>query len=124
MVRPVASEIVIINKDNPNKSIDFKSIPSVILKSPITEATATAGMLRPILANADPKARLRLVCNRLLYAARIAAIPSGSKTIPAIIIPTIDLGAPTLNTRLSTSFERYLAKRTTIPRHKIKNIML
>lgn len=66
LVRPVVKEMVIINKESPSRSIDFKSIPRVILKSPMTEAMATAGILSPILASADPKARLRLVCNRLL----------------------------------------------------------
>lgn len=124
LVRPVAKEIVIINKGNPNRSVDFISIPSVILKSAITEAVATAGMLRPILANADPKAKLRLVCSLLLYAALMAAIPSGNKTIPAIMIPTNDLGAPAPITKASTSFERYFANKTTIPKHNTKKIIL
>lgn len=61
LVRPVASEIVIINKDNPKSSIDLILIPNIILISAITETKAMKGILRPMLARAEPKAKLRLV---------------------------------------------------------------
>lgn len=41
LVRPVARETVIINKDNPKSSIDLILIPNIILISAITETKAT-----------------------------------------------------------------------------------
>ena len=43
------------------------------------ETAATAGIVNPMLANTEPKARFMLVCNRFALAARKAAKPSGSK---------------------------------------------
>jgi len=59
LVRSVARETVIINKDNPKSSIDLLLIPNIILISAITKAMK--GILRPMLARAEPKAKLRLV---------------------------------------------------------------
>ena len=43
-----------------------------------TDAAATAGIVSPMLASADPTARLRLVCSRSARAARIAARSPGA----------------------------------------------
>ena len=47
-----------------------------------------AGMVRPMLAIAEPSARFRLVCTRSRRAARTAARVSGSSTSRAMITPT------------------------------------
>lgn len=115
-VFPVASEIVMINSDNPRRTVDLMSIPNVIRIPLITDMIAMAGMLSPMLASAEPNARFSEVCIRSFLAALTAARASGKSTIPAMITPTADLGAPTATTRYSTSFERSLAIKTTTPR--------
>ena len=44
------------------------------------QTTATLGMVNPILAKAEPKAKFILVCNLFFLAAITAAIASGRKT--------------------------------------------
>ena len=46
------------------------------------------GIVSPMLAIAEPYARLRLICTRLRRAARTAAIVSGSRISSAMITPT------------------------------------
>ena len=58
-------------------------------------ATASAGMVRPMLAMAEPSARLRLICTRLRRAALTAASVSGARTRMAMTTPTKDGGRPT-----------------------------
>ncbi|CAA7197641.1 hypothetical protein CHRY9293_03714 [Chryseobacterium potabilaquae] len=61
LVLPVASETVIIKSDSPKSIVDLISIPNVILIPVITDIMATAGMLSPILAKAEAKARFNEV---------------------------------------------------------------
>src|SRR5580658_4932962 len=81
------------------------------------ERKLTAGMVSPMLASADPNARLRLVCRRFARAARSAASPSGSSTMPAMITPTSAFGAPILATPASRLGASFLASSTTAHRH-------
>ena len=59
LVFPVAKEIVIINNDNPSKIVDLVSIPKLILIPVTTDVIAITGMLSPILAKAEPKAKFK-----------------------------------------------------------------
>jgi hypothetical protein len=118
-VLPVASDTVIIKRESPRSTVDFMSIPKVMRNPVKTDINAMVGILSPILASADPKARLSEVWISLFSAALKAANPSGSSTTPAIIIPTKDLGAPTETTRYSISLDRNFAAKTTIPKHRI-----
>src|SRR5215207_9993270 len=77
------------------------------------EATAIAGMVSPMLAIAEPKARLRLVCKRSRRAARVAASVSGSNTSRAITTPTKDGGNPIAATPASMAGDSTLANPTT-----------
>ena len=81
MVLPVRSAIAVMNRDNINSTVDFVSMPSTNSVCMYSDSTLTAGMVNPMLASAEPSARLRLVCRRLARAARNAAKPSGSRTI-------------------------------------------
>jgi hypothetical protein len=74
---------------------------------------AIAGMVRPMLAIAEPSARLRLVCMRSRAAARTAAIVSGSRTSRAITTPTTACGRPAAATADSIAGETPLARPTT-----------
>ena len=49
-----------------------------------TFVTATAGMVKPIVASEEPSARLRLFCSMLRCAARTAVMLSGARTTKAI----------------------------------------
>lgn len=60
-VRPVANEIAFTNKANINNTVDFISIPSVIVQPVTKEKIAIAAIVKPMVANAEPKAKLRLV---------------------------------------------------------------
>ena len=73
------------------------------------DATAIAGMVRPMLAIAEPSARLRLVWTRSRRAARTAASVSGSSTSSAITTPTNDCGKPGRATPDSIAGETALA---------------
>ena len=53
-----------------------------------------AGMVSPMLAMAEPKARLRLTWTWLRRAERTAEIVSGSSTSRAITTPTKECGKP------------------------------
>ena len=77
------------------------------------EAMAMAGMVSPMLAMADPKARLRLVWIRSRLAAREAASVSGSSTSRAITTPTNDGGKPTAATPASMAGVSTFANPTT-----------
>ena len=55
-VRPVSNEIAFTNKANINNTVDFISIPSVSVQPVIKEKIATAGIVKPMVANAEPKA--------------------------------------------------------------------
>ena len=75
---------------------------------------ATLGIVKPILASADPSDRFKLVWSLLFLAAMIAAIPSGNKIIAAITTPTKDTGKLRLITILSIVGESVFANNTTI----------
>ena len=82
---------------------------------------ATAGIVRPMLASADPKAKFKLVCNLLARAAFKAAKNSGSNTKVAMTMPTTGLGAPTLATKSSTVGVNAFARPTTATRDRSSN---
>lgn len=124
VVRPVPNDNMLVNKAKINNSVDFVSIPSVTENPVKTDTIATAGMVSPILASAEPRARLRLVCNLFFRAALNAAKPSGNKITSATIIPTIDLGAPNLITPCSTTGASVLASNTTAPRSNNRKVLV
>ncbi|OQC07353.1 MAG: hypothetical protein BWX79_01901 [Alphaproteobacteria bacterium ADurb.Bin100] len=96
--------------------MDFGSMPSVSVQ-PVASATmATAGIVSPMLASAEPMARFRLVCRRLARAARRAASASGSSTTAAMMMPTSALGAPAAATAASMLGDRALPRSTTAAR--------
>lgn len=97
-VLPVPKEIMIVNNANNSNTIDLASIPRVMVNPVKIETIATAGMVSPILARAEPSARLRLVCKRLFRADLSAAKPSGNRITNATITHTSDFGAPNYNT--------------------------
>lgn len=80
---------------------------------------ATAGMVSPMLASAEPNARFMLVCNRSFRAACMAAMHSGNNTIMAMMIPTNELGAPMEATPASSEGDSFLASNTTAPKQAI-----
>jgi hypothetical protein len=71
------------------------------------------GMVSPMLAIADPKARLRLIWIRSPSAARAAARVSGSRTSKAITTPTNDCGKPAARTPASIAGDSTFASPTT-----------
>jgi hypothetical protein len=75
-------------------TVDLASIPSDSGSPVDSDTSATAGMVMPMPARAEPSARFRLVCRRSARAAWSAAIDSGSSTTPAMMMPTSDSGAP------------------------------
>ncbi len=68
--------------------------PSAIWRLSAIETTATVGIVRPILAMAEPSARLMLFYSRLRRADFIAASPSGMSTVSAMTTPTKAFGSP------------------------------
>lgn len=75
---------------------------------------ATVGIVSPILANADPNARLRLLCRRFALAPLIAAYASGINTNIAMAMPTTVFGAPAAFTVASIAGFSASASPTTI----------
>ena len=77
------------------KSAKIKSTASVagspkVNPLPVTRlAAATAGIVKPIVAQAEPIATFKPRCSSLLSEARTAEMASGIKTIPAINAPTM-----------------------------------
>jgi hypothetical protein len=116
VVLPVRNAIDVMKSDKNSNTVDLTSMPSVSGICVYMEITATAGMVSPIVANADPIARLRLVWSRFFCAARTAAIPSGKRTTAAIIIPTSAFGAPERITPSSITGDNVLASKTIIAR--------
>ena len=74
---------------------------------------AIDGMVSPMLAIAEPYARLRLVWIRLRAAALLAARVSGSSTSSAIATPTTACGKPAASTPASIAGDSTLARPTT-----------
>ena len=73
----------------------------------------TTGIVRPMLASAEPRARFMLVCRRSASAERIAARDSGMRTRSAIATPTTSGGAPASRTAASIVGESTFASPTT-----------
>lgn len=71
-------------------------IPSARGRSIHRETKATTGIVRLILAKADPRERFKLFCILFANAAFTADIPSGSNTTQAMMIPDKAEGAPIL----------------------------
>ena len=106
---------------------------SVILRSLIPRLSgrlkkiaiaATVGMVNPILAKAEPRAKFKLLCRRLALAALTAANPSGRSTSKAIAIPTIVFGAPAAATPLSIAGLSNSARPTTVISDRINKTAL
>ena len=97
---PVERPVAIVRMLTPsvNASITSSKGPSPRLNgSPKTiDTVATTGIVRPMLASADPSARLNEDCSRSASAARMAAKPSGISTSRAIATPIALFGAPTV----------------------------
>lgn len=93
LVRPEPNVIDPIKKVSISKVRSLESRPRVSGSLNTTHAATTIGMVRPILAIADPIVKFILVCNRSALAARTAAQASGKSTIAAITMPARALGA-------------------------------
>ena len=61
VVLPVPKDSATVKSERMSRRVDFVSMPSVIVKPVKMETKATTGMVRPILANAEPKARFKLI---------------------------------------------------------------
>lgn len=70
VTRPVLIDSEAINKDKINKTMDLLSSPRTRVISIAMATTATTGIVKPIVAKAEPSARFRLVCSWLFAAAR------------------------------------------------------
>jgi hypothetical protein len=119
-VCPLFSESITVKIERTSRTIDFMLKPRIRGKSIIVQTTTTVGILSPILANAEPRARLMLVWYWPRLAARIAAMPSGNKITAAIATPTNAVGKPAATIPLSITGERFLARKITTPKHKSK----
>jgi hypothetical protein len=73
----------------------------------------TAGIVRPMVASEEPRARLRLFCSSLRRAAHSAATVSGSSTSNATRSPTDSTGAPIAETTAPIEPATLLASSTT-----------
>ena len=71
-----------------SSTICIGSSPSSRSPSSQIDATAMVGMVRPIEAIEEPKARLRLTCTRSRAALSAAAMDSGASTSSAMTTPT------------------------------------
>lgn len=60
-VFPVTNESITVKMESSNSNVDLASIPSMITDLSYKEKTATAGIVSPVLAKAEPSARLILV---------------------------------------------------------------
>lgn len=99
-------------------------MPSVSGAPVQMNTAATVGIVRPMLASAEPSARFMLVCSRFARAAPTAASPSGSSTSAAIAMPTAASGAPSRSTVRSTAGDSSFASSTTATRLTNRNAML
>ena len=87
--------------------------PSAICWSSARDTIATVGIVSPMVAMAEPSARLMLFCSRLTRADFAAASPSGSSTIAAMTTPTKACGSPAAAMPRSSGYESTLASSTT-----------
>ena len=123
-VFPLLKESITAKNDNIISTVDLMSIPKTKSISNKTQINTTEGIVKPILARAEPKAKLILVCKRFFLAACIEAIPSGRSTILAIITPTKDCGSPASIIIPSMIGDMALANKTTMIRHAISETKL
>ena len=114
VVLPIASVSAPMKKDRYIKTIFRSLMPKLKGRSKKMAIAATVGMVNPMLANADPNAKFRLLCRRFALAALSAAKPSGNNTKSAIAIPTIVLGAPAAFTPASMTGLSTSANPTTV----------
>ena len=121
VVRPVPKVITPTRRVIASSICSFRSSPSLSGSPNRMDMAATAGIVRPMLASADPKAKFKLVCNLLARAAFKAAKLSGSNTKVAMTMPTTGLGAPTLATKSSTVGVSAFARPTTATRDRSSN---
>jgi hypothetical protein len=63
LVRPVRNHSNIIKRDNRNNTVDFIPMPSVSGSPLDNETKATAGIVSPMLASAEPSDKFKLDCN-------------------------------------------------------------
>jgi len=110
---PVPSDSAVMKSESISSTIERASSPSVRDHPVASDTMATAGMVRPMLASAEPSARFRLVCMRLRAAARRAANVSGSSTSKAITIPTTAAGADAACTAAPIAGESVFERPTT-----------
>ena len=61
MVRPVLRERLDTNSDRRSSTLDLISNPRVSVQPVVSDTIATAGIVSPMLASAEPSARFRLV---------------------------------------------------------------
>ena len=94
VVLPIARVKAPIKNDKYINVILRLLIPRLRFRSKKIAIAATVGIVKPMLAKADPSAKFKLLCKRLALAALTAAKPSGNKTKRAMAIPTIVFGAP------------------------------
>jgi hypothetical protein len=116
VVRPVASVTVLIKSVRTSKTVSSGARPKVKDCPSIIAARLTMGIVKPMVAMAEPSARFKLVCSRFLRAARMADIPSGNRTTAATTTPTNAFGSFAAATKSSRGGERTLASKTTAKR--------
>ncbi len=63
VVLPVLSDRMITNNESRKSTVDPALIPRESGRPVYRETKETVGIVRPIVANAEPKERLRLFCN-------------------------------------------------------------
>ena len=61
LVRPVANDEDETKRANNTKMADFMSMPKIKVQPIINDKLATTGIVKPMLAMAEPSAKLRLV---------------------------------------------------------------
>lgn len=110
---PIASVKAPIKNDKYINVILRLLIPRLRCRSKKIAIAATVGMVKPMLAKAEPSAKFKLLCKRLAFAALTAAKPSGNKTKRAMAIPTMVFGTPAAATPLSIAGLSSSARPTT-----------
>ena len=63
VVLPVLSDNIITNNEVRNKTVDPELIPKERGRPVYNETIETAGMVKPMLASADPRDRFKLFCS-------------------------------------------------------------
>lgn len=123
-VLPLLSDSMILKSDSKNITEESVPIPSAKGKSIHKETNATTGIVKLILAKAEPKERFKLFCILFAKAAFTADMPSGSNTTQAMMIPDKAGGAPILWIQASKSGAKDSANKTTAVKFMGNNIAL